>query len=114
MSSVASIQPATPFTLAVHITVHPGWHTYWINGGDAGDELLVEWSLPEGFTAGPFQWPVPKLLPAPPLMSYGYEGQVFVLRRDHSARRCGAGRRGRDQGRSRLPGLRGYLSHRAG
>ena len=79
VSSVASVRPGTPFTLAVHITVDPGWHTYWINGGDAGDELLVDWSLPEGFTAGPLQWPVPKLLPAPPLMSYGYEEQIFVL-----------------------------------
>lgn len=79
VSSVASIRPGTPFTLAVHITVDPGWHTYWINGGDAGDELLVDWTLPDGFEAGPFQWPAPHLLPAPPLMSYGYEGQVFVL-----------------------------------
>jgi thiol:disulfide interchange protein DsbD len=79
VSSVASIRPGTPFTLGVHITVDPGWHTYWVNGGDAGDELLVDWALPEGFTAGPLQFPTPHLVPAPPLMSYGYEGQVFVL-----------------------------------
>jgi len=77
VSSVAAVSPGVPFTLAVHLTVDPGWHTYWVNGGDAGEELLVEWSLPPGFSAGPLQWPVPKLLPAPPLMSYGYEGQVF-------------------------------------
>ncbi|MGE0161477.1 MAG: hypothetical protein AB7T31_19045, partial [Gemmatimonadales bacterium] len=46
VSSVASIQPGASFTLAVHITVDPGWHTYWTNGGDAGDELLVDWTLP--------------------------------------------------------------------
>lgn len=79
VSSVASIQPGTPFTLAVHITAAPGWHTYWINGGDAGDEVLVDWRLPEGFTVGEFRFPAPHLVPAPPLMSYGYDGQVFVL-----------------------------------
>ncbi len=79
LSSVESVQPGTPFTLAVHIAIDPGWHTYWINGGDAGNELFVEWSLPAGYTAGPLQWPVPQLIPAPPLMSYGYLGQVFVL-----------------------------------
>lgn len=79
VSSVASVQPGTPFMLAVHITVDPGWHTYWINGGDAGEPLLMDWSLPAGFEAGPLQWPVPHLVPAPPLMSYGYTGQVFVL-----------------------------------
>jgi len=79
VSTVSSVQPGTPFTLAVHITLDPGWHTYWTNGGDAGDELVVSWSVPDGFEVGPLQWPVPHLLPAPPLMSYGYEGQVFVL-----------------------------------
>jgi thiol:disulfide interchange protein DsbD len=79
VSSVASIQPGTPFTLAAHITADPGWHVYWINGGDAGDELLVDWQLPPGFTVGEFRFPAPHLVPAPPLMSYGYDGQVFFL-----------------------------------
>jgi thiol:disulfide interchange protein DsbD len=36
-----------------------GWHTYWKNGGDAGEATEIKWTLPPGITAGAIQWPVP-------------------------------------------------------
>jgi len=66
-------------TLAVRLTLDPRWHTYWLNPGDAGLPLRVTWSLPAGVTVGALHFPTPKLTPQPPLMSYGYENEVFVL-----------------------------------
>ena len=36
------------------------------------------WTLPEGITAGPMQFPAPKRLPLGPLMDFGYEERSAV------------------------------------
>ncbi|MBC7842036.1 MAG: thioredoxin family protein [Gemmatimonadaceae bacterium] len=79
ISDVGSAPPGRTVTVAVRLTLDPGWHTYWINPGDAGLPLTVKWTLPPGVTAGPLQFPTPHLAPQPPLMSYGYENEVLVL-----------------------------------
>ncbi len=79
VSDVASVQPGAKVSIAVRLTLDPGWHTYWINPGDAGLPLKVKWTLPAGVTAGPLEFPTPRLTPQAPLMSYGYENEVFVL-----------------------------------
>ncbi len=66
-------------TVALRITMDRGWHTYWTNPGDAGLPLTVQWTAPAGVTVSALRWPVPHVLPQPPLMSYGYEREVFVL-----------------------------------
>ena len=55
------------------------WHTYWKNPGDSGYATMIDWHLPEGFTVGPLQWPYPHLIRVPPLASYGYEGEIYLL-----------------------------------
>jgi len=79
ISDAASVQPGGKVTVAVRLTLDTGWHTYWSNPGDAGLPLEVKWTLPAGVTAGPLQFPTPRLTPQPPLMSYGYENEVLVL-----------------------------------
>ncbi len=75
------IQPGTPFVLGIRQQMDPGWHTYWLNPGDSGLPTRMRWELPEGFTAEPFDWPAPEAIVAPPLVSYGYEGEVMLLAR---------------------------------
>ena len=77
----ASARSGEDLTVALRIALEPGWHTYWLNGGDAGLPLVVAWDLPSGFQAAPLEFPVPKRIPAPPLMSYGYEDELVVLAR---------------------------------
>ena len=48
-----TVQPGKPFDVALHLHSDPGWHTYWINPGDAGLATSITWMLPPGFTAGP-------------------------------------------------------------
>jgi thiol:disulfide interchange protein len=58
------------------LTIEEHWHVYWINAGDSGEPPTVKWTLPEGITAGPMQFPPPARLPLGPLMDFGYEDQV--------------------------------------
>lgn len=73
------IQPGVPFTLGIHLTMAPHWHTYWKFPGDSGLPTRMRWALPEGWSTAPFEWPYPQTIPAAPLMSYGYEGEVTLL-----------------------------------
>jgi thiol:disulfide interchange protein len=57
--------------------LEPGWHVYWTNAGDSGEPPAVKWTLPQGVTVGPLQFPAPKRLPLGPLMDFGYENQVL-------------------------------------
>lgn len=79
VSEVTEIQPGTPFWVALRMKMDPGWHTYWVNPGDAGGVTTVDWHLPAGFSVGPIQWPAPKLYVQEGLMNYVYEGEVFLL-----------------------------------
>jgi len=74
-----TVQAGQPFDVALHLHSDPGWHTYWINPGDAGLATTIAWTLPPGFTAGPIQWPTPEKHNMGPLITYGYEGDVYLL-----------------------------------
>jgi thiol:disulfide interchange protein DsbD len=70
------IAPGGTQTIGLVLTIEEHWHVYWINAGDSGEPPAIKWTLPQGFTAGPLQFPPPQRLPLGPLMDYGYEDQV--------------------------------------
>jgi len=74
-----TVQAGQPSDVALHLHSDPGWHTYWINPGDAGLATTIAWTLPPGFSAGPIQWPTPEKHNMGPLVTYGYEGDVYLL-----------------------------------
>jgi DsbC/DsbD-like thiol-disulfide interchange protein/cytochrome c biogenesis protein CcdA len=65
--------------LAIHMRPAPGWHGYWLNPGDAGLPMDVQWHLPPGFAAGPLRYPVPTRLEIADLMNYVYKQDYAVL-----------------------------------
>jgi thiol:disulfide interchange protein/DsbC/DsbD-like thiol-disulfide interchange protein len=67
---------AKPNTAGLYFKLEPGWHIYWKNAGDSGEPPHVKWTLPEGITASPLQFPAPTRLPLGPLMDFGYENEV--------------------------------------
>ena len=71
--------PGSDVELAIHMRPAPGWHGYWLNPGDAGLPMDVQWHLPKGFTAGPLRYPVPGRLEIANLMNYVYERDYAVL-----------------------------------
>jgi len=78
LSERASVRPGEPFEVGLHMKMKKGWHTYWMQPGDAGLPLQVEWTLPAGFSAGPMEWPAPERIPTGELMSYGYAKDVLL------------------------------------
>ncbi|MDC0325416.1 protein-disulfide reductase DsbD family protein [bacterium] len=73
------IGPGETWWVALELKHDPTWHTYWQNGGDAGVPTLIEWTLPEGITAGPIQWETPQIVKMGKLDVYGYEGTCLLL-----------------------------------
>ena len=73
------VQPGGSVTVAVHFRMQKGWHVYWQNPGDSGQAPSITWTLPEGFTAGEIQWPVPQRLVASTLADYGYTNDAVLL-----------------------------------
>ena len=79
ISRLAAVQPGQPIEVALRLKIIKHWHTYWQNPGDSGLPTKLTWTLPEGVSAGPIEWPHPKPLPLGPLMNFGYEGEVLHL-----------------------------------
>ena len=71
--------PGGEVELAIHMRPAAGWHGYWLNPGDAGLPMDVQWQLPKGFAAGPLRYPVPTRLEIANLMNYVYERDYAVL-----------------------------------
>ena len=74
-----SVQPGEPFTVGLRISLDPGWHSYWLNPGDAGQPATIIWDMPAGYRAGEIQWPLPEMVEESSLVSYGYEEEVLLL-----------------------------------
>ena len=75
------IQPGSEVDLAILMTTKPGWHGYWLNPGDAGQPMRIEWRLPPGAAIGPLRYPVPERLTIAGLMNYVYNGPYAILTR---------------------------------
>jgi len=70
-SEVKTIAPGTTFTLALKLDHPQEWHSYYQNSGGVELPPAIKWTLPDGFTAGPIQWPVPEV-------KDGFFGKSFV------------------------------------
>ncbi|MBB2203897.1 protein-disulfide reductase DsbD family protein [Gluconacetobacter takamatsuzukensis] len=73
-------RPGAPLHVGLRLRLKPGWHTYWINPGDAGEAptLAVQAGGGATGTSGAIAWPAPERLRDGPLMSYGYTGDVLL------------------------------------
>jgi DsbC/DsbD-like thiol-disulfide interchange protein len=80
LADVSAVEPGKPFTLAVLFKIEPGWHIYWTNPGDSGEATKVAFEVPEGFTVGELQFPIPRRFTQPgDIVGYGYEREVMLL-----------------------------------
>ncbi len=70
-----------PVELALAMHTRKGWHGYWLNPGDAGLPMQVEWHLPPGASVGVLRYPVPGRLIVAGLMNYVFEKDYAVLAR---------------------------------
>lgn len=80
ISATTAVVPGQPFEVGLLLEMAQGWHTYWEYSGDAGLPTRITWTLPEGFVAGPIQWPAPeaKLEPGD-IQTYAYGDRVLLI-----------------------------------
>ena len=64
------------FYVGVRLQMQDGWHTYWENPGDSGSPFEATWTTDAGVIIENVSWPTPQTIPYPPLMTFGYEGDV--------------------------------------
>lgn len=79
ISAVSAYVPGEPMPVALRLQPQPGWHTYWCNPGDSGLETRIDWQLPAGASATPIAWPLPSRFDDDGLVSFGYEGDTWLL-----------------------------------
>tara|TARA_R100000900_G_scaffold1439_2_gene3213 strand:- start:157631 stop:159841 length:2211 start_codon:yes stop_codon:yes gene_type:complete len=80
IAEMTGVAPGQDTWVALRLDHMEGWHTYWKNPGDAGRATMIDWTLPEGVTAGEIVWPTPKRIELPAdLVDFGYEDEIFLL-----------------------------------
>ena len=86
-----TVQAGQTFRVALVQQIQSGWHTYWINPGDAGQATKLRWTLPAGYRVDDIQWPVPQVFRAGSIVSYGYEKRAVLLQTVHAPASLPAG-----------------------
>ena len=66
-------------TVGIYLKPDPKWHAYWINPGDAGKEVSMRWTLPDGFEAGELEYPAPHVIPFDIFNTYGFDEAILLL-----------------------------------
>jgi thiol:disulfide interchange protein DsbD len=74
VSSHHSAPAGSTIQVALRTVLDDKWHTYWRNPGDSGEPVQIDWTLPEGVSAGDIIWPLPYAIPTGPIINYGFEG----------------------------------------
>ena len=63
---------------ALHLSLAPGWKTYWRSPGDAGIPPMFDWAGSENVAAVRFHWPRPHVFHLNGLQTVGYKGQLVL------------------------------------
>jgi len=78
VSEVASIQPGQPFKVGLRLEHKKSYHTYWKFPGIVGVATNMDWKLPEGWKAGPIEWPEPEKVFMFKIGAQGYHGELVL------------------------------------
>lgn len=73
------VRPGERLVAALELRMPSGMHTYWRNPGLSGLPTAIQWTLPDGFTAGEMLWPVPERIESAGMSAYGYHDSVMLL-----------------------------------
>ncbi len=63
---------------ALHLTMAPGWKTYWRSPGDAGIPPSFDWSGSENLRAVHFHWPRPHVFTLNGMTTVGYKNDLIL------------------------------------
>lgn len=74
-----TLEAGKPFTIALRLEHPQGWHSYYQNSGGLEEGPSIRWTLPDGFAAGPIQWPAPTVKDGLFGKNFIYEGSPVFL-----------------------------------
>ena len=77
ISDTATCEPGKPLLTAIRMVHDPGWHSYWVNPGEAGIKTTVTWKLPAGWETGGIGYPPPARFLTSDLAGFGYADKVM-------------------------------------
>lgn len=63
---------------ALHLTLAPGWKTYWRSPGDAGIPPSFDWTGSENLRAVTFHWPRPHVFELNGMKTVGYHDELVL------------------------------------
>jgi thiol:disulfide interchange protein/DsbC/DsbD-like thiol-disulfide interchange protein len=72
------VQSGAPFHAGLRLRMAPGWHTYWLNPGDAGTSPELSFTLPPGAKASDIAWPAPERVAEGPVVTYSYATEILL------------------------------------
>lgn len=75
-----SVAPGSTLHVGLRLQLKPGWHTYWLNAGDAGEPPTLKTQASGAMTGqgGAIVYPTPVRISEGGLMSYAYTGDVLL------------------------------------
>jgi DsbC/DsbD-like thiol-disulfide interchange protein len=80
LTDVANVKPGDIFSIGVLFKIKPAWHIYWKDPGDSGLPTSIKFVLPDEFSVGKLQWPVPARFYRPgDIIDYGYAESALFL-----------------------------------
>ena len=74
-----ALVPGETVRIGVHLDPDEGWHAYWKSPGETGEAMTITWDLPDGLTAPPHAFPVPRRFDDQGIISFGYGGSVLLF-----------------------------------
>lgn len=63
----------------IHIKLPSGWHTYWINPGESGAPIKINFLFPKGFEPGEILYPTPVKHTVGGITSYVMEDETVLI-----------------------------------
>ena len=79
-TSTAAVSPGSKFLVAAHFRIAEGYRLSWVNPGDVGKRIAIEFRAPEGFEVSAPMFPGPTKFNLPDgYVSYGYDGETAVF-----------------------------------
>lgn len=79
VSETDALHPGNPGTIGFHVTLEKHWHTYWVNPGDSGTAIRLNFKNSPGLKVKQVLMPLPQRILTGPLVSFGYSEEVLFL-----------------------------------
>lgn len=73
-----TISAGKELEVLVRLDMFDGWHTYWLNPGDAGLETQIKWRLPKGFEETSIEYSAPQKFLFEEMVQYGFSNVAYL------------------------------------